>query len=35
MGIFSGTVLQPKGNIGVCSFIVQQNRTGDVREFGV
>lgn len=35
VGIFSGPVLQPKGNIGVCGFIVQQNRTGDVREFGV
>ena len=33
--IFARTVLQSKGDIGLCGFIVQQNRTGDVRKFMV
>jgi len=35
VGIFARTVLQSKGDICVCGFIVQQNRTGDVMKFVV
>jgi hypothetical protein len=33
--IFARAVLQSKGDIGLCGFIVQQNRPGDVGKFMV